>query len=534
MRSSDIALVALVVIVVALSIGSVRLDSATADEPAHIANGVIKLTEGWLNFFREQPPLMNSLSAAPVVLAGYRVQPGWKGKDHWVVGRRFLYYSGFDAHRILFLARLPTIALFAALCVVMYMFVLRQTGSRAWALFAAALSGFCPNLMAHARLATVDFALTFFAFSAAVLFIALIARPRATTAILLGVMTAAAALSKISGLILGPYFLVLLAIAFVIRRVDDPRRLMKALAIAAAAALVFFEAFMLLETSAAYAREQYPTMPRLVVPFAEYIANVQTIRVWYTRGHTLPQFLLGRFSFDSWPEYYPTAFLLKTTLPAIVLFVMALVVGIRRRSFPFLALLLFVALFFAVAAMGHLALGIRYVLPIYPFLYAATAIALSQPRPEARGPRPMILVGVLLLWHIGENLATYPSYIAYFNELIGSRANADKFLIDSNLDWGQDLRRLDAWCRENKVSQITVHYFGGGDVDYDIRAARPLVRYGPGPGLLPKGYFALSRHFYRLSFYPPLFGIDYDAYLAASHARYITTIGGSINIYRVE
>ena len=146
----------------------------------------------------------------------------------------------------------------------------------------------------------------------------------------------------------------------------------------------------------------------------------------------------------------------------------------------------------------------------------------------------MILVGVLLLWHIGENLATYPSYIAYFNELIGSRANADEFLIDSNLDWGQDLRRLDAWCRENKVSQITVHYFGGGDVDYDIRAARPLVRYGPGPGLLPKGYFALSRHFYRLSFYPPLFGIDYDAYLAASHARYITTIGGSINIYRVE
>ena len=534
MRSSDIALVALVIVVVALAIGSVRLDSATADEPAHIANGVIKLTEGWLNFFREQPPLMNSLSAAPAVLAGYRVQPGWKGKDHWVVGRRFLYYSGFDAHRILFLARLPTIALFAALCIAMYVFVLRQTSSGWWALLAAALTGFCPNLMAHGRLATVDFALTFFSFTATALFLALIKRPRTTTSILLGVSTAAAALSKISGLILGPYFLVILLIAFAMRRVANRKRLIGSLVIAAVAALVFFEAFMLFETSTAYAREQYPTTPRMLVPFADYIASVLTIRTWYTRGHSLPQFFLGRFSFDSWPEYYPVAFLLKTTLPAILLFVIALVVGLRKRSFEFVALLTFVALFFIIAATGHLALGIRYVLPVYPFIYAATTIAISQPRPEARGPRPAVIVALLLAWHIAENVAAYPSYIAYFNEAIGSRANADKFLIDSNLDWGQDLRRLDRWCVENRVSQITVHYFGGGDVDYELRSAKPLVLYAPRPGLLPKGYFALSRHFYRLSFDPQVFGIDYDTYLAASRARYVTTIGNSINIYRVE
>ena len=120
---------------------------------------------------------MNSLSAVPVVLAGYRVPPSWKGRNHWVVGRRFLYYSGYDAHRILFLARLPTIALFAALCIVDYWFVLRQTASRAWALAAAALTGFCPNLMAHGRLATVDLALTFFAFSATVLLFRVLDRP---------------------------------------------------------------------------------------------------------------------------------------------------------------------------------------------------------------------------------------------------------------------------------------------------------------------------------------------------------------------
>ncbi|HEY3056695.1 MAG TPA: hypothetical protein VGK31_12265, partial [Thermoanaerobaculia bacterium] len=135
-------LVVLLIVVVALSIGSVRLDSATEDELAHTSSGVIKISEGWLNFFREQPPLMNSISALPVVLAGYRVPPIWKGANHWGVGRQFFYHSGYDAHRILFLARLPTIALFAGLCVVMYWFVLWQTGSTMWALIAAALTGF--------------------------------------------------------------------------------------------------------------------------------------------------------------------------------------------------------------------------------------------------------------------------------------------------------------------------------------------------------------------------------------------------------
>ena len=536
-RFVDAGFLLVVVIVVALSIGSVRLDSATSDEPAHIASGVIKVSEGWLNFFREQPPLMNSISALPLVLAGYRIPPGWKGANEWVAGRRFLYYSGFDAHRMLLLARLPTIALFAALCFVVYAFVLRQTGSRPWALAAAAMTGFCPNLMAHGRLATVDFALTFFSFAAGAVFIVMIERPSMRTAILFGVATAAAAMSKISGLVLGPYVLVVLVIALMLHRVEKPRRLLGALAVAGLAAIVFFEAFMLAETSAAYAREQYPDTPRLLVPAAEYISSIQTIRGWYARGQDvqsrgfLPQFLLGQFSFTGWPQYYPVTLLLKTTIPAIVLLVAAIVIGARKQSFALFALLSFAVLFLAVAAIGHVALGIRHVLPIYPFLYAAIAIALSSGDFRRTG---IAVVIALITWHAAENLAAYPSYIAYFNEVIGNRDNADKFLIDSNLDWGQDLRRLDAWCRANQVSQITVHYFGGGDVEYDVRSAKPLVRYGPGPGLLPKGYFALSRHFYRISFYPPLWGINYDDYLAASHAHHIATIGGSIYVFRVD
>ena len=514
------ALLLLIVIVVALSVGSVRLDSATSDEPAYIAAGMIKLVDGRLDFFRDEPPLMNSLSALPLVIAGYRLPPFWNLRsNHWAVGRRFLWRSGVDGHRMLFLARLPTIGLFAALIATVYWFVLRETGSAAWALAASILTGFCPNLMAHGRLATVDLALSFFSFAATALFIVVIETGSVPAAIGMGVASAAAILSKTSGNILGPYFLVLLIAALM--RAGNRRRLLVLFGVAVLSAVLFAEAFILAEARSV----------NVFLPFAEYAANVRAISGWYTQGHTLPQFLMGQFSVSGWPQYYPVAFLLKTTIPAILLLIIALVVGVRRRSFAFFALLFFAGLFLAIAVAGHLDLGLRYVLPIYPFLYAAMAIGLSS----IAGHRiASAIVVILLAWHVAENLAAHPCYISYFNELIGSKRNADKFLIDSNLDWGQDLRRLDVWCRENRVSQITVHYFGGADVPYEIRSARPIIWSAPGPEPLPKGYFALSRHLYRVSFAPRTWPVDYETYLAANHARYVTTVGGSMNVYVVE
>ncbi len=509
------ALAVLIAAVIALSIGSVRLDSATSDEPAHIANGMVKLQERAVNFFREQPPLMNSFSAVPLVLAGYRIGPQWKTSDHWVAGRRFLYRSGYNAYRILFLARLPTIVLFAVLCIVVYWFVFRETGSAWWALAAAGLTGFCPNVMAHGRLATVDLALTLFAFTASALLLRLIDAPSILTGVLCGLATIAAVMSKVSGVILAPYFVIVIAAALVTKRIADRKRFFTALAIGALAGFAFFEIFMRAVGSTG--------------PIADYEANIDAIRHWYAQGNALPAFFLGRYSYGSWPAYYPVAFLLKTTIPALLLLVLAIVVARKGPRFTLGALFGFVALFFAFAITGHLALGIRYILPVYPFVYAATAIALRSQTTRAF----TIAVVVLLAWHAGENLRAYPGYIGYFNELIGSNANADKFLIDSNLDWGQDLRRLELWMTERKIPQIAIHYFGGGDVGYDLAPARVMVLYSPPAFRLPDGYFAVSRHFYRLSFDPQVFGVDYDTVIAANHGRYVTTIGDSILVYRV-
>ncbi|HEX9164255.1 MAG TPA: phospholipid carrier-dependent glycosyltransferase [Thermoanaerobaculia bacterium] len=532
-RTGAAVLSGIILVVVALSIASVWLDSATSDEPSYIAAGTIKLMSGRLDYFRDEPPLWISVSAAPLAIAGYRLPPIWNANsDHWSIGKRFLWRSGFDGHRMLFLARLPTIALFAALIVAMYAFVLHETKSVACALIAAVLTGFCPSLMAHGRLATVDLALSFFTFVAAALFLLMIESGSAAAAIGCGVASAAAIMSKTSGNILGPYFLILLIAALAMRA--DRRRLVAMFAVAVLSAIAFAELFILAEARSF----------NVLLPFREYVENIRAISGWYTHGHVLPQFLLGRFSTSGFYAYYEIAFLLKTTVAALALIFAALLRVLARfrfsvpgARFAWFALLGFPVLFLIIAAFGHLTLGIRYVLPIYPFLYAATAIGF-QPRTGDRAGRTPSAAGTLLaavlVWHAAENLMAFPNYISYFNEFISSPRRADEYLIDSNLDWGQDLRRLDAWCRDNHVAQITVHYFGGADVAYDVRSARPVLLRGPGFGPLPKGYFALSRHLYRVSFAPGVWPMNYDRYLAANHAHYVTTVGGSINVYRVE
>lgn len=546
-----LALAGLAVAIVALAIGSMRLDTATDDEPAHLAAGMVKLVHGRLDYFRAQPPLMNTISAIPLVMAGYELAPGWSPykRDHWAVGTHFLYRSGYDAQRILFLARLPTVAMLLALCFAVYWFVRRESGSVWGGVAAFALTGFCPNLMAHGRLATVDLAVTFFSFAAAALMIVTIETGSYRVAPLAGIAAAAAILSKSSGNLLGPYFIALLLVAFLMRRVPDAKRLWIGFAIAIATALAFASALILIEGSASYISERFPDVPRLLVPLAEYRATIQAIRGWYAGSQGMPQFLLGEFSPDGWGHYFLVALFLKTPIPAILLVIAGIVAGARRIRFPVVALLLFAAMFLAAASLGRLDLGVRHVLPIYPFVYAAVMIslvnaltqhaltqkALTQKAARRSSIRAIAPVVILIGWHIAENVRAYPSYIAYFNQAVGSHRNADRFLIDSNLDWGQDLRRLEQWTRREGVQSIAVHYFGGGNVSYEFGNDPRRVRaYTPDQGRLPKGWLAVSRHFYRLSFAPNVWRVDYDTLLEQARARYVTSIGGSIDVYFIE
>jgi 4-amino-4-deoxy-L-arabinose transferase-like glycosyltransferase len=427
-----------------------------------------------------------------------------------------LYGSGNDADRVLFLARLPVLILFVTLAFLAAWAAWRMSGSAFAAVTAYALTAFCPNLIAHGRLATNDLELTFFLMAAALLLLEWSRTPSLRSTAIASVAVAAALLMKISALILVPWLLIILW----------PRRREWRLYAARACVLFLFVAVEMELFYAALMRSF-----SLVAPFREFTATFAIVGSFVRQGFQKPQYLLGTFSTTGWWYYYPVAFLLKTTIPALVLILLAVAAAVFLRRPPG-AMVLFIALFAAASIASSLALGLRYVLPIYPFVYVSAACTIAKTAEKRREKNVWIsAVLLLLVWHAGESVATYPNYIGYFSELIGSRDNADLYLIDSNLDWGQDLKRLAHWVDDQHISSVNIDYFGGGDIHYYL-GDRAVPLDGPDPRRHRPGYFAVSKHFYRASFFYRQYGLDYGQYFAG--ATKVATINGSIDVWRIR
>ena len=73
---------------------------------------------------------------------------------------------------------------------------------------------------------------------------------------------------------------------------------------------------------------------------------------------------------------------------------------------------------------------------------------------------------ILISWQAISIFAIYPHFLSYFNEIIGGPANGYIYTVNSNLDWGQDLKRLKKWVEENNIDKIYLDYFGGADTIY--------------------------------------------------------------------
>jgi hypothetical protein len=124
--------------------------------------------------------------------------------------------------------------------------------------------------------------------------------------------------------------------------------------------------------------------------------------------------------------------LLKTPLAFFPLLLLAGRAGGEGKSPPDAAFLLLpfalLTAFFSLLAKPQL--GIRYLLP-------ALACLMVYAAASARGAsgRRLLLLLALTSWYAGSALSYHPHYMSYFNELIGRRVNAYRFLADSNLDW---------------------------------------------------------------------------------------------------
>jgi hypothetical protein len=489
---------------VGLAVSSLRQSAATYDEGAHLPAGYSYLVTGDHRLNPEHPPLAKLLAAAPLLLlrdVSFKADDqAWASGRQWELGKRFLYRWN-DADRLLFWARLPMVALGAGLCAAVFLWSRARFGFAAAAL-AGLLAILSPDVLAHGRLVTTDVAMALSYFLSVASFEALLRRATWSRLGLAGLAAAAAAASKFSAPVLVP---VLAGLAILTVLSPEPifvafgpteRKLDRGWPRAKAAALLLLAIGLVAwlglwasygfvrplssdpavraELLASTLRDEGETSVARTALVAERWgllpeAYVRGFLFTYRHAESRPTFLLGQLSDQGFPYFFLVTFALKTPIPLILLLALSVATTWRSTRWSVDAFLwLPIAGYLLLTQARGLNIGHRHLLPIYPFLFVAAGRVAARAWPgSGAGRRPLQLaVLALAAWYAVGTLRVHPHYLAYFNEIAGGPDGGYHCLVDSSLDWGQDLKGLRPWLGSHGVAHVKLSYFGSADPAY--------------------------------------------------------------------
>jgi hypothetical protein len=521
-----------------LGILGARLDAPTVDEFAHLPTGAAVLRHGDFAIYANNPPLARALAALPAVLSGATVpppiEPGPTGWEPWIYGQRYLHANASRYLIDFFLGRLVILALATVGGALLYAWAELRYGP-AVAVGAVALYALDPNLQAHGRLATTDAACTTFLIATVFTLDCWRRRPAPWILGFAGVALGLCLLSKFTATLAFPVLWTLVWGCMLERQTPgvslirrSVRALTRSLPRIAGLGLV-----ALIVVHAGYGfREPVSTLRSI----AWTSHTGRTAAMWLPAWLPLPlprQFLMG---FDAqklvlergefgcyfggrwWPQaprhFYLATLGLKLPLPVLALILFAGVGSLARlRRLPLdeaFCWLLPVTLMTALSLFNSLSGGIRYLLPAMPFLYIAAARPLAGfSERDLRRPRGgiVVLLGASLLV---TTLRTHPAPLSYFNVLAGGSEQGHRWLIDSNLDWGQDLGRVPRYLEEGRLDWVYLLYFGHVEPElYGIRYTLPPLQP-------QRGTYVVSVNF----------ALGY-AYLAPDHGRMVQCVRGA-------
>jgi 4-amino-4-deoxy-L-arabinose transferase-like glycosyltransferase len=346
----------------------------------------------------------------------------------WEEGRLIL--AAAPDNRNLTLARAGTLPFFLIACAGLYALASRLFDPRT-AAGSVAFFSLLPPILGHAGLATTDMALTAGIAVALPALLSWLRAPSPARAMLLGAATAFAILCKFSALPFLPaatagMLLPLLATRPTLLRRTRWKHLGELALAACVAALLIWATY---HFSVGRVRGTGP-----IRPAPEFWAGLKSVR-WHNRTGQL-SFLMGRTSQLGFFWFYPVCIALKTQI-AWLLFVGAGIAGLHQDRRMLSALGLSLGILAAAMAFGHINLGIRHILPVYlGFSIVASAALQSMLRHRAT----TVLATLAGLWLLASTTVAHPNYLAYFNEFAAD--HPERFLIDSDLDWGQDVLRL--------------------------------------------------------------------------------------------
>lgn len=438
-----------------LAIASLRVVSTysvfsnTYDEPEHLACGMEWLTQGTYHYEPKHPPLARVAAAIGPWLDGRR---SLGLPSMWEEGPAILAEDGrYD--RTLFLARLGELPFLWLACLVVYLWGRRCLGG-AGAVLAVLLFSNLPSVLAHAGLVTNDMALTATVGAAFLAGLCWCERPTPGRALLFGGATGLALLSKVSALAFLPMaFAASGAVHLWQTRPGAAelggqlRRRLPTLCLAAVTA------FYLIWAGYRFSFGHVP-FTALRLPFPEFYIGLQQALQHEKQGGGFA-YLLGQHRDSGWWWYYFVVLGVKTPLALFGLCAAALLphaAGARGGPWAVRYALAFAAGIFVFCLFNHINLGVRHILPVYiglSIVGAAGALRLTGMATRWR-PAGALTAGLLLALLVPSAMA-HPDYLPYFNLLAGS--HPEHVLVDSDLDWGQDLKRLALRLRQMGVRQ---------------------------------------------------------------------------------
>lgn len=584
-----------------LSLGAMTDDSAIVDEIAHIPAGYSYLHYGDMRLNPEHPPLIKDLSGLPLQFMSLKFpedQPSWASdvNGQWEAGWNFIYHLGNDSEAIIFWSRLPILLLAIAFGVVLYRFAQRRWG-RGVALLVLLFYTLSPNFLAHSHYVTTDLGASVFTFLALVAFVRFVERPTWQQVLLLSLALAAVNLAKFNGALLYPLLgLVAVVVAWLWREPANwfgrVKRYVGGYLLACLGSLAWIWLYYIPHVI----NMPEPVQDRLITgslvsnltsgvgdilkvmndvsllkPLVQYLLGLAMVFGRVSGGNVT--YFNGEVRNSAFLAYFPELFLVKTQVAFLILGLVALVFVLvlfwQRRQIRWWLVLadsvrrhllewtlgLFAVFYFAVSVAGNLNLGIRHILPIYVPLFALVSIAtvalLRRLKRTRRQNWPVAVLGVLLAWYVVNPVTIYPSFTAYFNELIGGPDQSHRYFSDSSVDWGQDLKRLKKYMDEHpEIDELALDYFGGGDpkatfckrsydsqmrliatsAGYDCTDSR-IVTWHSESGSYPGQYIAISETYLENDrFYATEKGVR--GYQALRESEPIAKIGYSIFIFK--